>query len=133
MYLVSKRKRGCLFAKENASSLSPATTHLHHLLRSSTLSVYSDYAVQSPDWLEFGKAQDALWNLGIDGEMFCEPLYHEDECEDLGFIDEDGNGCDVYEDERWCAEFGSVENEEGVTAGEACCACGGGEDVVDEL
>jgi len=93
-----------------------------------------DYAVQSPDWLEYGKAQDALWNLGWDFEQYCEPLYHDDECEDdASFVDEDGNGCGAYEEERWCAEFGATENADGVTAEDACCACGGGTELVDEL
>jgi hypothetical protein len=79
-----------------------------------------DFAVQSPDWLEYSKAQDALWNMGLDFEQFCEPLYHDNECEDQSFIDDDGNGCEVYEEERWCAEFGAQENSDGVSADDAC-------------
>lgn len=86
-----------------------------------------EYAVHSPDWLEFSKAQDALWNFGWDVTKFCEPVYYNDECEDkFGWVDADGNGCAVYEEERWCAEFGESENESSVRAIDACCACGGG-------
>ena len=99
-----------------------------------TIDCICDYAVQSPDWLEFGKAQDALWNFGWDYQEFCEPLYNDDECQNYeDFQDDDGNGCEVYEEERWCAEYGNSLNSNGVTADEACCACGGGQELVDEL
>jgi hypothetical protein len=93
-----------------------------------------EYAVHSPDWLEFSKAQDAMWNLGWDVSKVCEPVYYDDECEDYeGWVDTDGNGCDIYEEERWCAEHGETENENGVKAMFACCACGGGNELHEEF
>jgi hypothetical protein len=56
------------------------------------------------------------------------------DCEDFpNWKDADGNGCDIYEDERCCAKFGKSENEEGISADEACCVCGGGDELSDEF
>jgi len=34
--------------------------------------------------------------------------------------------CTMYGEEKWCTEHGLLENEDGMSAKEACCACGGG-------
>jgi hypothetical protein len=106
----------------------------HERIPDGIIDCVCEYAVYSPDWLESSKAQDALWNLGWDWQKFCEPIYFEDDCEDFpNWKDADGNGCDIYEDERWCAEFGESENEQGISADDACCACGGGDELSDEF
>eukprot|EP00559_Dactyliosolen_fragilissimus_P002387 CAMPEP_0184862142 /NCGR_PEP_ID=MMETSP0580-20130426/6658_1 /TAXON_ID=1118495 /ORGANISM="Dactyliosolen fragilissimus" /LENGTH=512 /DNA_ID=CAMNT_0027359883 /DNA_START=387 /DNA_END=1925 /DNA_ORIENTATION=+ len=106
-------------------------------------------ALNSPDWLESSKAEDTLDRLGVK----CPPAkipHHlhrkssynhmqEDTCIDLW--NEDGTewstkeweeNCEIYEEnETWCEEFGENESEEGVSATEACCICGGGRDNSD--
>ena len=37
-----------------------------------------------------------------------------------------------YEENNWCVEFGHMVDENGVSANEACCACGGG-NLVEEF
>lgn len=34
----------------------------------------------------------------------------------------------AYEENVWCVEYGHRESDDGVSANEACCACGGGID-----
>jgi peptidyl-Lys metalloendopeptidase len=57
------------------------------------------------------------------------------DCTDLpgadgnAWLDMDGlgpYGCQDYADEGWCDVFGSSESIEGLSAYDACCACGGG-------
>ena len=50
-----------------------------------------------------------------------------DQCEDYSdFADFGGDKCDWYESEYRCDIFGLYVNNDGITANEACCQCGGG-------
>ena len=50
-----------------------------------------------------------------------------DQCEDYSdFADFGGDKCDWYESEYYCDLYGSYVNNDGITANEACCQCGGG-------
>uniref|UniRef100_A0A0G4I0S4 Uncharacterized protein n=1 Tax=Chromera velia CCMP2878 TaxID=1169474 RepID=A0A0G4I0S4_9ALVE len=41
-----------------------------------------------------------------------------------GFVDADGDGCEVYEKEvGWCATASTFKNADGLDASTACCAC----------
>lgn len=88
------------------------------------------HAVRSPDWLEDSKADDAIYRLGFDKKDVCEPLYDRSQCSDYkDWKDEDGEPCRTYEKKRWCAEYSDYapsNDENYVTAGVGCCACGGG-------
>lgn len=92
------------------------------------------HAMRSPDWLENSKAKDAIYRLGFNKNDACEPLYDRSKCKDYqDWVDEDGESCRKYEKERWCAEYRDYAPEgddKYVTAGEACCACGGGTKLV---
>jgi hypothetical protein len=86
----------------------------------------------SPDWLEESKANVALFHFGWEEDC---PTIH-DGCVDYpDWKDEiEGMNCQEYEEERYCAEYGKLTDEEGYAANEACCVCGGGEsDEHDEL
>lgn len=86
----------------------------------------------SPDWMEESKANAALHHLGWDD--YC-PAIH-DGCADYPDWEEKSHNmtCHEYEEERYCAEHGSLTDKKGTTAHEACCVCGGGEsDEHDEL
>ena len=51
------------------------------------------------------------------------------ECEDIaGWTDSEGDGCALYEAEEWCSIAEAYADEDGVTALDACCYCGGGSD-----
>jgi hypothetical protein len=88
------------------------------------------HVVRSPDWLENSKAEDAIYRFGLDAQEVCEPLYDHDKCLDYkDWKDEEGENCQKYERKRWCAEYRDYapkNDKKYVTAGEACCACGGG-------
>jgi hypothetical protein len=88
------------------------------------------HVVRSPDWLENSKAEDAIYRFGLDAREVCEPLYDHDKCLDYkDWKDEEGENCQKYERKRWCAEYRDYapkNDKKYVTAGEACCACGGG-------
>jgi hypothetical protein len=34
--------------------------------------------------------------------------------------------CIMYGENNWCGEYGHLKNDQGVSASEACCVCGGG-------
>jgi len=52
-------------------------------------------------------------------------------CHDLAnWIDQYGDGCEWYDRDGACENFGDCCANYGHTASSACCACGGGEDVV---
>lgn len=89
------------------------------------------HAIRSPDWLENSKADEAIYRLGFDKYKECKPWYDRTKCSDYkDWVDEDGEPCRTYERKRWCAEYRDYVPEKGgdkyVTAGKACCACGGG-------
>jgi len=93
------------------------------------------HAVRSPDWLENSKAKDVIYRFGLEKSDVCEPLYDTTKCTDYkGWKDDEGGDCKKYEKKRWCAEYRDYAppkeewsgDEEYITAGEACCACGGG-------
>lgn len=107
----------------------------------------------SPDWLEIDKGESALYHMGMDDhchywteeEELEEPNEEEEEdieilaggyCVDYDWFYEDEDGdvvsCLNFEDEEVCEQAGENVDDEGVTANEACCACGGG-DRVEEL
>lgn len=93
-----------------------------------------DHAVRSPDWLENSKAEDAIYRFGFEYRDVCEPIYDRNKCFDYkGWKDDEGENCKKYEKKRWCAEYRDYapkEERKGekayITAGEGCCACGGG-------
>lgn len=81
-------------------------------------------AKRSPDWLEIVNAEEALHHLGWRDSC---PSFH-DRCSDYPgwtFLDSDED-CPEFEQERYCATYGETKNENGTSANEACCACGGG-------
>jgi len=84
--------------------------------------------ISSPDWLEYEKADDTLYRLGLLAEEYC-PLPFDENCQDLeGWESKDGNNCVKYEVNALCIEFGDVLDKEGlISANKACCICGGGE------
>jgi hypothetical protein len=57
-------------------------------------------------------------------------------CRDVTVSDNEGitiewmNGfketCIMYGENKWCTEHGQLQNDEGISANDACCACGGG-------
>jgi hypothetical protein len=70
------------------------------------------------------KGGDLMERFGYT-EHDCPPLYSET-CDDYrNWLDEEGNDCGDYEDERWCLEFGDIIGTDSITAEEACCVCGG--------
>jgi len=80
---------------------------------------------RSPDALEEVKGEETINRLGFQ-EGDCPRLYDE-RCMDLdGWRDSEGDDCQTYEVNRWCAEYGEKEDQRGVIADDACCACGGG-------
>ena len=81
----------------------------------------------SADWLEYEKAEDALYRLGLSVDEHC-PLPYDESCEDVdGWISSDGKNCVDYEIEALCIEYGDVFDKDGnMDANEACCICGGG-------
>ena len=51
----------------------------------------------------------------------------DEECEDVeGWHDSDGNDCKWYTEDDNCDDHGSRHENDGHTANEACCVCGGG-------
>jgi hypothetical protein len=84
--------------------------------------------------LESSKAKDAIYRFGFDRGDVCEPLYDAKKCSDFkGWKDSEGGNCKKYEKKRWCAEYRDYvppkeewAGDKYVTAGKACCACGGG-------
>lgn len=47
-------------------------------------------------------------------------------CSDVeGWVDSDGDGCDVYEQNDYCSLYGNFFENDGHTASTACCACQG--------
>ena len=47
-------------------------------------------------------------------------------CSDAaGWVDSDGDGCDFYEQDDNCSNFGNYFENDGQTASTACCACRG--------
>jgi hypothetical protein len=49
-------------------------------------------------------------------------------CSDVpsGWKDSDGDSCQVYADNDWCEQYGDGYANDGKTANQACCSCGGG-------
>jgi len=69
-------------------------------------------------------ANEACCHCGYDS-VSIPPLCHDYN----GWIDKLGGGCDVYEfyDDPACPQYGSLfPNDDGISANEACCYCGGG-------
>jgi len=83
--------------------------------------------IMSPDWLEYEKAEDSLYRLGLSAEEYC-PLPFDEYCEDFdGWISTDGKNCVDYETDALCIEYGDVFDKDGnMSANKACCICGGG-------
>ena len=82
---------------------------------------------------EAEKAKDALSRLGL-SQSCISPWYKR--CRDATISDHQGEigewinsykeTCVMYGENSWCDDHGHLTNEEGLTANEACCACGGG-------
>jgi len=93
--------------------------------------------IMSPDWLEYEKAEDSLYRLGLSAEEHC-PMPYDETCADVdGWISSDGNNCINYETDALCIEHGDAfDKDRSINANNACCICGGGiieEDVGSEL
>ena len=83
---------------------------------------------------------------GVEGIVPGMVIYHDacdaeaesaDGCTDWGpaegeagsfWLDSDGDSCAKYKENQWCAQHGDgFANEDGSTANQACCVCGGGD------
>ena len=82
-------------------------------------------AFHSPDWLEIVQAQDALYNFGWADSC---PGVYDFGCRNIAgwYYLGTNEDCTDFETERYCAEWGDIKNENGISANEACCFCGGG-------
>jgi len=59
----------------------------------------------------------------------------EPECSDdpFGWRNDNGDDCKWYEEDDNCADYGDYVGIDGLTANDACCACGGGLDPADKF
>lgn len=73
--------------------------------------------------------EDGLCTAGDTMPTSPPPSTGDGDCVDApaGWVDSDGDGCDYYNSQTRCSLFGSSFENDGNTANDVCCQCGGGE------